>query len=101
MALSLFLLDNIKALSMYNLNYYNFHHFGKTLPQSLACIRWNQCRMQKAMVEEKGVGSRTAAVHVGMHSLSGEECTETLGHCSLAGGLCQRWLSTTGSPFCF
>ena len=51
--------------------------------------------------EGKGVGSRTAAVHVGMHRLSGEERIEELGHCSLAGGLCQRWLSTTGSPFCF
>lgn len=79
----------------------HFHHFQKpglapspTLDRINAERRWWRRR-------RKGVGSWTAAVHVAMHKLSREEHTETLGQCSLAGGLCQYWLSTTGSPFCF
>ena len=76
-------LDDIKASRFYNLERYRFHGFPKK-PQnclsSPACTGQNQCRMQRELVEEKGgkkkkkkkgVGSWTAAVHVGMRRLSG------------------------------
>lgn len=105
-------LDDIKASRFYNLERYRFHGFPKKPPNclsSLACTGQNQCRMQRELVEEKGekkkekkraLAPEQRRSMLGCAGWAGEQCIETLGHCSLAGGLCQCWLSTTGSSFC-